>query len=156
MKILGACRRNLYLPCLAQKAPLLPLRPSVTDATVAPPGKENLFVLIPISTKLSGDDETVREQYLQIVLNRLKAVKGIDLNKHIVYKSYGISDFKSDYHAFQGNAYGLANTLSQTALLKPTMKSKTQQPVFCRSTYPAWPRHAAFYHFRSFGCPFNH
>jgi phytoene desaturase len=92
---------------------------------VAPPGKENLFVLIPISTKLSGDDETVREQYLQIVLNRLKAVKGIDLNNHIVYKrSYGISDFKSDYHAFQGNAYGLANTLSQTALLKPSMKSK--------------------------------
>lgn len=105
--------------------------PSVTDSTVAPPDKENLFILIPVSTRLTGDDEAVRDQYLNIVFNRLKEVKNIDLEKHIVYKrSYGISDFKSDYHAFQGNAYGLANTLSQTALLKPAMRSKKLKNLY--------------------------
>lgn len=99
--------------------------PSVTDPSVAPAGMENLFVLIPTSTQLTGDDEPMRNFYLQMVMDRLKAVKGIDFSANIIYqRSYGISDFKSDYHAFKGNAYGLANTLSQTALLKPAMRSK--------------------------------
>ena len=99
--------------------------PSVTDPTVAPEGMENVFVLIPTSTQLTGDDEPTRNFYLQMVMDRLKAVKGIDFSSNIMYqRSYGISDFKSDYHAFKGNAYGLANTLSQTDLLKPAMRSK--------------------------------
>lgn len=99
--------------------------PSVTDPSVAPQGMENLFVLIPTSTQLQGDDNALRNQYLNRVMDRLKTVKGIDFSSDIVYqRSFGISDFKSDYHAFKGNAYGLANTLSQTALLKPAMRSK--------------------------------
>lgn len=99
--------------------------PSVTDPSVAPEGMENLFVLIPTSTQLTGDDDVVRYHYLQMVMERLESLKGIDFSSDIVYqRSFGISDFKSDYHAFKGNAYGLANTLSQTALLKPAMRSK--------------------------------
>ncbi|MBK8701452.1 MAG: phytoene desaturase [Saprospiraceae bacterium] len=99
--------------------------PSKTDASVAPAGCENMFVLIPVSTELTGDTETIRQNYLDLVLERLYRIKGIDLSGHIIYqRSYGISDFKSDYHAFKGNAYGLANILGQTAILKPALRAK--------------------------------
>ena len=44
-------------------------------------------------------------------------------DKVIFKKSYAHKDFISDYHAFKGNAYGLANTLRQTAILKPRIKN---------------------------------
>lgn len=108
------------------KAPLFYVCiPSKTDANVAPQGCENVFILIPISTQLEGDTEEMREFYFEMILSRLKTLKGIDIKDSVVYKkSYCISDFKNDYHAFRGNAYGLANTLSQTAVLKPALQSK--------------------------------
>lgn len=97
--------------------------PSKTDDTVAPKGKENLFLLIPVAPGLE-DSEEVRERYFNVVSERLSKHIGVDIRQHIVYKrSYAHSDFVSDYHAFKGNAYGLANTLDQTAILKPNMKS---------------------------------
>jgi phytoene desaturase len=99
--------------------------PSVTDATVAPAGCENLFLLIPIAAGLEGDTEVVREKYLKEMLARMEARWGVSIADSIVYKrSFAVSDFKSDYHSFKGNAYGLANTLLQTANLKPSCKSK--------------------------------
>ncbi len=98
--------------------------PSITDPTVAPEGCENLFFLIPIAPDLKDEDE-IREKYFEIILKRLKEITGNDISQHIVYKrSYCINDFKGDYHAFKGNAYGLANTLRQTAILKPSLKNK--------------------------------
>ncbi|NBR14805.1 MAG: phytoene desaturase, partial [Crocinitomicaceae bacterium] len=98
--------------------------PSVTDPTVAPENCENMFFLIPIAPNLKDDEET-REKYFDMLLERLKNITGNDIKDNIVYKkSYSISDFKNDYHAFKGNAYGLANTLRQTALLKPSLKNK--------------------------------
>jgi phytoene desaturase len=97
---------------------------SKTDSTVAPDGMENLFVLIPVAPGLD-DTEATREKYFQLVLDRYKFLTGQDISKNVVYKrSYAHADFESDYNAFKGNAYGLANTLLQTAFLKPKMKSK--------------------------------
>lgn len=106
-------------------APLFYLSaPSLTDNSVAPEGCENLFFLIPIAPDLK-DNEEIRDKYFEVLLDRLKAITGNDIKDHIVFKkSFSISDFKNDYHAYKGNAYGLANTLRQTAILKPSLKNK--------------------------------
>jgi phytoene desaturase len=99
--------------------------PSVTDPSVAPAGCENLFLLIPIAPGITGDTEDIREAYFVKIIKRLEQQLGESILPHVVYKrSYSVSDFKNDYHAFKGNAYGLANTLDQTAILKPSLKSK--------------------------------
>ncbi len=104
--------------------------PSVTDRNVAPEGHENLFVLIPIATDLEDTAET-RERYFQMILERIHHQTGENLRDRIVYKrSYCIEDFKADYHSFKGNAYGLANTLAQTAFLKPKLKSRTLNNLY--------------------------
>lgn len=104
--------------------------PSKTDSSVAPEGSENLFLLIPIAPGLE-DSEEKREHYFRLLTKRLEEKTGLDINPHIVYKrSYCISDFMNDYNAFKGNAYGLANTLRQTALLKPRIKNKHLSNLF--------------------------
>lgn len=103
---------------------------SKTDPTVAPEGMENLFVLIPVAPGLDDTEET-RENYFKIILERFKHLTGQDISKNIIFKrSYAHADFESDYNAFRGNAYGLANTLMQTAFLKPKMKSKKVKNLF--------------------------
>jgi phytoene desaturase len=80
---------------------------------------------VPTAPGLGGDDEALRETYFDTMLARLEARIGRPLRQHVVYKrSYAHSDFVTDYHAFKGNAYGLANTLFQTALFKPSLRSK--------------------------------
>lgn len=104
--------------------------PSKTDPGVAPEGSENLFLLIPVAPDLNDDDAT-REHYFNMIMDRLEAYVGEDIRSHIVFKrSYAHSDFKQDYNAFRGNAYGLANTLRQTALLKPSLKNKRVNNLF--------------------------
>lgn len=99
--------------------------PSVSDDTVAPAGNENLFFLIPLAAGLEGDTEAMRDRYFDKMLTRFEQKTGESIREAIVYKkSYSVSDFKNDYNAFKGNAYGLANTLLQTAHLKPSLKSK--------------------------------
>ena len=98
--------------------------PSKTDNSVAPEGCENLFLLMPVAPGLK-DDIFTREKYYELMMDRLEALTGQEIKKNVVYKkSYAQQDFVDDYHAFKGNAYGLANTLKQTAILKPRMKSK--------------------------------
>ncbi len=98
--------------------------PSVTDPSVAPDGCENLFLLIPVAPGLEDTPE-IRERYFNVVMERLERHTGQIIRPHIVYKrSYAHADFVQDYHAFRGNAYGLANTLLQTAFLKPKMKNR--------------------------------
>ncbi len=97
---------------------------SKTDDTVAPEGCENVFVLIPLAPDLE-DTEALREKYYHIVMERLERYTGENIRDAVIYKrSFAHRDFKKDYHAFKGNAYGLANTLLQTAFLKPKLKSK--------------------------------
>ncbi|WP_295129188.1 NAD(P)/FAD-dependent oxidoreductase [uncultured Chitinophaga sp.] len=104
---------------------------SQTDNTVAPPGHENLFLLIPVAAGLTGDDEALRKRYFDKVIGRLEQQLGEPIAPHIVYyKSYAGSNFMQDYNAFKGNAYGLANTIRQTALLKPSMHSRKVPNLF--------------------------
>ncbi len=98
---------------------------SVTDSKVAPAGCENLFFLIPVAAGLVGDTEELRDAYFNKIMSRFETQIGEQIHDSIIYKkSYSVSDFKNDYNAFKGNAYGLANTLMQTAILKPSLKSK--------------------------------
>lgn len=104
--------------------------PSKTDDTVAPEGHENLFVLIPIAPDLQ-DEEHHRETYFNMVMERLETYCNQDIRSQIDYKkSYCVKDFVEDYHSFKGNAYGLANTLMQTANLKPCIRNKKIDNLF--------------------------
>jgi phytoene desaturase len=97
--------------------------PSKTDKTVAPEGHENLFVLMPLAVNVE-DTDTLREQYFELIMNRLESYTSCNIRQHLDYKSsYCVSDFIADYNSFKGNAYGLANTLMQTANLKPSIKN---------------------------------
>ncbi|MPS64720.1 oleate hydratase [Chryseobacterium sp.] len=99
--------------------------PSKTDQTVAPENCENVFLLMPVAPGIE-DSEEIREEYFHEMIRRLENHTGSsDILSRIEYKrSYCINDFKKDYNAYKGNAYGLANTLSQTAVLKPSIRNK--------------------------------
>ncbi|WP_116108582.1 phytoene desaturase family protein [Lewinella sp. IMCC34191] len=98
--------------------------PSVTDPTVAPEGFENMFFLLPLAPDL-GDNPQRREHYWNLMCDRLQQRIGFDIRPHVVYRrGYAHREFREDYNAFRGNAYGLANTLTQTAFLKPKLRSK--------------------------------
>ena len=100
-------------------------RTTATDLSGAPEGHENLFFLIPVAAGLEQDTEELRSYYFKKILQRFEDRIGQKIQDHIVYyKSFAVSDFKNEYHAFKGNAYGLANTLLQTSLLKPSCRSK--------------------------------
>lgn len=105
--------------------------PSKTDPLVAPQGHENVFLLMPLATGLN-DEEHLREQYLSKMLKRLESHTGTtNLASKLDYKkSYCVSNFIADYNAYGGNAYGLANTLNQTAVLKPAIKNKHLSNLF--------------------------
>ena len=105
--------------------------PSKTDNTIAPENHENVFLLMPIATGII-DSEEEREKYFVEMIERLeKHTKTTNLKSKIDYKrSYCLNDFITDYHAYKGNAYGLANTLSQTAVLKPSIQNKKVKNIF--------------------------
>lgn len=104
---------------------------SVTDDSQAPLGCENLFFLIPVATGLTGDDEALRKKYFNQIVSRFEQRTGHIISDSIVYyKSFAQSDFIHDYNAFKGNAYGLANTLLQTAVLKPSCHSEKVKNLF--------------------------
>lgn len=104
---------------------------SKTDDNTAPKGKENLFLLMPLAIGID-DDECTREKYLLEMLSRLEKHTGVsDLSSMIEYKrSYCVRDFVADYNAYGGNAYGLANTLPQTAVLKPKVRNKKLKNLY--------------------------
>ncbi|HEY0245780.1 MAG TPA: phytoene desaturase, partial [Mucilaginibacter sp.] len=80
--------------------------------------------LMPVAPGLE-DNDAIREKYFELMLNRFEKITGEKIKESIVVKrSYALNDFKADYHSFKGNAYGLANTLTQTAFFKPAMKAK--------------------------------
>lgn len=98
--------------------------PSKTDPSVAPEGHENLFILMPLAPGLE-DNDLIREVYFDKIIKRIEHITGEEIRAHIDYKkSYCINDFKKDYNAYKGNAYGLANTLMQTAFFRPSLYNK--------------------------------
>lgn len=109
----------IYLSCTSQ-----------TDKSVAPEGCENLMVLIPIAPDLKDDPKT-NDKYFDLVISRIEKQIGVKFKDNIVFRRvFGTSDFIKDYNSFKGNAYGLANTLSQTAILKPKLINKKVKNLF--------------------------
>ncbi|MEM7055329.1 MAG: phytoene desaturase family protein [Bacteroidota bacterium] len=103
---------------------------SKTDATIAPPGCENIFILVPVAPGLA-DTAEIRERYLRFTLQKVEAFTGQNITEHIIYKkSYAHQNFVQDYHAFKGNAYGLASTLRQTAIFRPSLQSKKVKNLY--------------------------
>lgn len=98
--------------------------PSVTDSSMAPEGCETGFFLIPIAPGLE-DTEALRNQYFDLIMNRFELRTKQDVKNNIIFKeSFCVNDFIEEYNSFKGNAYGMANTLTQTAFLRPRLKSK--------------------------------
>ena len=124
--------KDIYVTKQWPEKPLFYLSASsVTDPSAAPEGCENLMFLIPLAAGLEGDSEDMREKYFDMMAVRLLEHTGMDIRKHVRYKkSYAHSDFINDYNAFKGNAYGLANTLLQTAHLKPSCRSGKVKNLF--------------------------
>jgi phytoene desaturase len=105
-------------------------RTTATDVSVAPENCENIFLLIPVAPNLE-DTEATREKYYQLIMKRLEQFCGEEILPFVEYKrSYAHANFIKDYNSFKGNAYGLANTLMQTANLKPSMKSKKVKNLY--------------------------
>lgn len=104
---------------------------SVTDESVAPEGHENLVFLVPVAAGISGDTPELRDRYFDQLLARFEARIGKPIRDSIVYKkTFAYSDFVHEYNSFKGNAYGLANTLLQTAIFRPSCRSKKIKNLF--------------------------
>lgn len=103
---------------------------SLTNEHTAPKGSENGFFLIPIAPDLE-DTEELREKYFEKIISRFEKITKQEVRNNIVFKkSFCVSDFKSEYNSFKGNAYGMANTLLQTAVLRPKLKSKKVKNLY--------------------------
>jgi len=98
--------------------------PSKTDANAAPEGKEAAIFLIPIAPGIE-DTNSLRNHYFEKIISRLETLTQQSLKNNIIFKeSFCVNDFIKDYNSYKGNAYGMANTLLQTAFLRPKLKSK--------------------------------
>lgn len=104
--------------------------PSKTDPTVAPPGMENMFILIPVASGLEESDDII-DGYFRQIIGRIEKYTGDNLMDHVIYRrNFTRTDFISEYHSYKGNAYGLANTLRQTAILKPSIKNRKVKNLY--------------------------
>ncbi len=104
--------------------------PSITDSSIAPAGKEAAVLLIPLSPGIE-DDLGIRKKYLEMMLDRLELHTKQSLKADMLfYDSYCINDFKNDYNSYKGNAYGMANTLRQTAFMRPKLKSNKVKHLY--------------------------
>lgn len=98
--------------------------PSITDNSTAPNDKEAGIFLIPLAPGLE-DTEALRSSYFEKIINRFEALTSQSVKEDILFKeSFCVNDFISEYNSYKGNAYGMANTLFQTAFLRPKLKSK--------------------------------
>jgi phytoene desaturase len=104
--------------------------PSVTDPSMAPENCETGFFLIPIAPGIE-DSEVLRERYFNIIISRFEKLTHQDVKNNIIFKnSFCVKDFIKDYNSYKGNAYGMANTLTQTAFLRPKLKSKKVKNLY--------------------------
>lgn len=104
--------------------------PSITDESVAPEGQEAGIFLIPIAPGIEDSPE-IREKYFNNIIERFETLTQQKVRDSIIFKeSFCVTDFIKDYNSYKGNAYGLANILTQTAFLRPKIISKTVKKLF--------------------------
>ncbi|MDG6224719.1 MAG: phytoene desaturase family protein [Candidatus Thermoplasmatota archaeon] len=109
--------------------------PSKTDPSVAPEGCENLFFLVPVAPGLA-DDEQIRDKYYDKILTHLEKLTGERIREHVIVKRiFAHSDFTSEYNAYKGTALGLAHTLMQTAVFRPSHYSKKVKGLYYTGHY---------------------
>jgi phytoene desaturase len=143
-KVDGLLHHNLFFDTDFNKhaeeiydAPAWPEKPlfyvsatSKTDPASAPEGCENLFILIPTAPGLEETPE-IKERYFEVVMDRMENLLEQSIRKHVIYRrDFACTDFISTYNSYKGNAYGLANTLKQTAILKPSLKNKKVENLY--------------------------
>ena len=117
--------------------PQLPKKPlfyanfsSKTDQDLCPEGKEIGFFLIPVAVDLE-DNQEIHDQYFEMIMERIEKNTGLNLRNSVIFKkSFGVKDFKERYNSCRGNAYGLANTLLQTSILRPSIDNKKIKNLF--------------------------
>jgi phytoene desaturase len=104
--------------------------PSITDKTAAPEGMESGFFLVPLAPGIN-DTEALREEYFEKIMDRFETLTQQSVKNNIIFKqSFCKNDFVSEYNSYKGNAYGMANTLLQTAFLRPKLKSKKVKNLY--------------------------
>lgn len=104
--------------------------PSVTDESMSPQGCETGFFLVPIAPALE-DTPHLRQQYFDLIMARFQERTGQQIENNIIFKeSFCVNDFIEEYNSYKGNAYGMANTLLQTAFLRPKLRSKKVKNLF--------------------------
>ena len=104
--------------------------PSKTDENSAPKDKEAGIFLIPLAPGLK-DNAALREKYFEKIITRFERLTNQKVKEHIIFKeSFCVNDFIKDYNSYKGNAYGMANTLLQTAFLRPKLKSKKVKNLY--------------------------
>ncbi|TDD75232.1 phytoene desaturase family protein [Flavobacterium caseinilyticum] len=104
--------------------------PSLTDKTAAPEGMESGFFLVPLAPGIN-DTEALREEYFDKIMDRFETLTKQSVKNNIIFKqSFCKNDFVSEYNSYKGNAYGMANTLLQTAFLRPKLKSKKVKNLY--------------------------
>ncbi|MUP46416.1 phytoene desaturase [Gramella sp. BOM4] len=104
--------------------------PSITDETCAPEGKEAGIFLIPLAPDLEDTPE-IRERYFNIIIDRFERITCQKIKDNVIFKeSFCVKDFKEAYNSYKGNAYGMANTLFQTAFLRPKLRSKKVDQLY--------------------------
>jgi phytoene desaturase len=104
--------------------------PSKTDDNSAPKGQEAGIFLIPLAPGLEDTPE-LREVFFEKIMNRFETLTSQKIKNHVLFKeSFCLNDFIKDYNSYKGNAYGMANTLMQTAFLRPKLKSKKVKNLF--------------------------
>jgi phytoene desaturase len=104
--------------------------PSQTDESCAPQGHEAAILLIPLAPGLK-DTQFLRDRYFEKIMHRLEEVTQQSLRNNLVFKeSFCVNDFTNDYNSYKGNAYGMANTLLQTAFLRPKLRSRNVRNLY--------------------------
>ena len=102
----------------------------MTDASLAPEGQETGIFLIPIAPGIEDSPE-IREKYFQNIIVRFETLTNQNVSNNIIFtESFCVNDFVNDYNSYKGNAYGLANILTQTAFLRPKIISKKVKNLF--------------------------
>jgi phytoene desaturase len=116
--------------------------PNRTDPTAAPPGCDDLMVLVPVGClyeELSQDFEALRARAKETVFKRLERLGITDLEAHIKHEvSYTPHDWREMFNLARGAAFGLGHNFTQVGYLRPQNRhGRYKNLYFCgASTHP--------------------
>lgn len=96
--------------------------PTVTDSSLAPPGKDLAYILIPVAN-LKSSREGVRgyeDKLREVVFKRINEISGAHIEDLIEFEHrFYPQNFTNRYNIKYGATFGLAHNLTQSAFLRP-------------------------------------